>query len=356
YIDSLIREYKAGKVEEARFKAIRVPMGIYEQRTNGTYMVRVRCSGGYIAPMQLKAVAEVALRDEIPYLHVTTRQEIQLHYADLGKVKEIFTSLQRVELGTKGGGGNTIRNIMADEQAGIDSREVFDIYPYYSDLTTFLIAQNDSFTLPRKLKIAFSISEELPGYAVVNDLGFIPRIVDGERGFRVYLGGSVASRPTLGWLIHNFVPEKDFLRVAIAVKRFFSENGNRKNRHKARIRHIFYKLGAEETIRLYQTYFEAAKSEPELDYVPGTYRVTNTTPAGVPVAAGDEKAFRLWKLRYATAQKQAGYYAVILPLQHGNLTPDVLLKIAGFAEGFGNDVIRFTPASIFSSGTFPKPG
>ncbi|MCC8153843.1 MAG: hypothetical protein LIP01_06285 [Tannerellaceae bacterium] len=102
-IDSLIKEYTAGKIEEGHFKAIRVPMGIYEQRKNGTYMVRVRCTGGYITPQQLQATAETALKAGVPFLHLTTRQEIQLHYVTLDKVKEILETLQGSELGTKGG-------------------------------------------------------------------------------------------------------------------------------------------------------------------------------------------------------------------------------------------------------------
>ncbi|MCD7937256.1 MAG: hypothetical protein LUG98_10380, partial [Tannerellaceae bacterium] len=79
YMDALITDYKNGKVEETRFKAVRVPMGIYEQRRNGTYMVRVRCTGGYITPQQLLVLTETAKAVHAPFLHITTRQEIQLH-------------------------------------------------------------------------------------------------------------------------------------------------------------------------------------------------------------------------------------------------------------------------------------
>ncbi len=342
YLDSLINDYKKGTIDGARFKAARVPMGIYEQRSNGTYMVRVRCSGGYITPRQLKRLTAIATTAGVPYLHLTTRQEIQLHYVPLEKMKEVLLALQQEGLGTKGGGGNTIRNIMVDIRAGIDSRQAFDPYPYAADLTTFLIAQNDSFTLPRKLKIAFDISEEVADYALVNDLGFIPRIVEGKRGFRVYLGGSVASRPTKGWLLFNFLPEEDLFRVAIAAKRFFSENGNRKNRHKARIRHIFYKLGEEKTLELFHRYFTETKADSQLTYQPAPETIRIQTPPGTPPTITDQEAFRYWKTAYAIPQQQADLYAITLPIIHGNITADILGRLAAYATPFGEDVIRFT--------------
>ncbi|MCD8043770.1 MAG: sulfurtransferase TusA family protein [Tannerellaceae bacterium] len=341
-IDSLIREYTAGRLEEVRFKAVRVPMGIYEQRKNGTYMVRVRCTGGYISPEQLLALAQTAKAVEAPFLHITTRQEIQIHSVTLDKIKSILEPLQQTGLGTKGGGGNTIRNIMVDIRAGIDEKEVFDPFPYAADLTTFLIAQNDSFTLPRKLKIAFAISEEEADLALVNDLGFIPRIVNGERGFKVYLGGSVASKPTKGWLLFDFIPEKDFFRVALAVKRFFSENGNRKNRHQARIRHIFYKLGEEETLARFRPYFEETLKDDSLNYTSSIVSFNYHVPEERLVFPEDTEAYSLWKKRYVTRQKQDNRFAVLIPFLHGNGSPDLFEELAHFTARFGNDVIRFT--------------
>lgn len=341
YIGSQIDEFKNGTIEAAQFKATRVPMGIYEQRKDGTYMLRVRCTGGFISPQQLKALAETSIKANVPHLHVTTRQEIQVHYLDLPQIKPILEDLNAVELGTKGGGGNTIRNILVDVKSGISTEELFEVYPYAVDLTSILIAENDSFTMPRKLKIAFDISEEQADYALVNDLGFIPQIQDGKRGFKVYLGGSVASSPTLGWLLFDFLPEEDFLRVAVAAKRFFSANGNRKNRHKARIRHIFYKLGEEETIRLFNSYFEEAKKDETLTYVPSELNFTVSVP-DFPSITDNSPQYLQWKSRYAAEQKQKGSYAITVPVEHGNASPHFFLRLAEFADAFGNNTIRFT--------------
>ena len=125
YIGSLINDFKIGKIPNAQFKAVRVPMGIYEQRQNGTYMLRIRCTGGFISPEQLKEVARVGAEINASHIHITSRQELQLHTLNLNDLETAMQALKNVELGTKGGGGNTIRNILVDIRSGITKEEVF---------------------------------------------------------------------------------------------------------------------------------------------------------------------------------------------------------------------------------------
>ena len=268
YFGTLIDDFNHGTIEPVKFKGSRVPMGIYEQRKDGTYMVRVRCTGGFISPEQLKQVALTARNHNSTLLHLTSRQEIQIHNISIEQVKTILPELQLVELSSKGGGGNTVRNFLVDVNSGISHDEVFDVLPYAVDLTTFLIAQPDSFTLPRKLKIAFSTSEVNADFALINDLGFVATIKDGKRGFKVYLGGSVASNPTLGWELFDFAPEEELINIAVAAKRFFNNHGNRKNKHKARIRYIFYKEGAEKTKELFFHYYKEIKEKENIVFKP----------------------------------------------------------------------------------------
>jgi sulfite reductase (ferredoxin) len=341
YFGTLIDDFHQGKIEPVKFKGNRVPMGIYEQRKDGTYMVRVRCTGGYISPQQLKQVALTAQSHQSELLHITTRQEIQIHHILIDQVKTILPELQTVGLSSKGGGGNTVRNFLVDINDGIIQDEVFDVLPYAVDLTTRLIAEPDSFTLPRKLKIAFSTSEKNSDFAVINDLGFIPQIKDGKRGFRVYLGGSVASNPTLGWELFDFAPEEELFNIAIAAKRFFSNHGNRKNKHKARIRYIFFKEGEEKTKELFFNYYNEIKEKENIVYSPSTLEFEYKTPSFKAIE--DKSAeFKTWKQRYVLAQKQQGQFTILVPFINGNTNPDTLLKIAEFTDAFGNDVLRFT--------------
>jgi len=341
YFGTLIDDFHQGKIEPVKFKGNRVPMGIYEQRKDGTYMVRVRCTGGYISPEQLKQVALTAQGHNSTLLHITTRQEIQIHHISIDQVKTILPELQTVELSSKGGGGNTVRNFLVDVNSSISTTEVFDVLPYAVDLTTRLIAESDSFTLPRKLKIAFSTSESNADFAVINDLGFIATIKDGKRGFKVYLGGSVASNPTLGWELFDFAPEEELFNIAIAAKRFFNNHGNRKNKHKARIRYIFYKEGAEKTKELFFNYYNEIKANENFVYTPGALNFEYKAPSFEGIVL-DSEAFNIWKKRNVTAQRQDGLFATIIPFVNGNTDSYTLLKLAEFAAEFGNDVLRFT--------------
>ncbi|MDD4971336.1 MAG: sulfurtransferase TusA family protein [Paludibacter sp.] len=341
YFGTLIDDFKQGKTEPVKFKGNRVPMGIYEQRKDGTYMVRVRCTGGFISPEQLKQVALTAQYHNSTLLHITTRQEIQIHHISIEQVKTILPDLQAVELSSKGGGGNTVRNFLVDVNSGISTTEVFDVLPYAVDLTTRLIAEPDSFTLPRKLKIAFSTSETNADFALINDLGFIATIKDGKRGFKVYLGGSVASNPTLGWELFAFAPEEDLVNIAVAAKRFFNNHGNRKNKHKARIRYIFYKEGEEKTKELFFNYYNEIKENEDFVFKPGKLAFEYKIPTFDAVKLYSEE-FVNWRKRNVSTQRQNGLYSTIVPFVNGNTDSESLLKIAEFATEFGNDVLRFT--------------
>lgn len=342
YFGTLIDDFHQGKIEPVKFKGSRVPMGIYEQRKDGTYMVRIRCTGGYISPEQLKQVALTAQEHQSSHLHITSRQEIQIHQIAIDQVKTILPELQEVGLSSKGGGGNTVRNILVDIYSGISTDEVFDVLPYAVDLTTKLIAEPDSFSLPRKLKIAFSTNEEKADFAVINDLGFIAKIKDGKRGFKVYLGGSVASNPTLGWELFNFIPEEELYNIALAAKQFFNNHGNRKNKHKARIRYIFFKEGVEKTKELFFKYYDGIKANAPITYSTNGLDFIYKTP-DFETIENLKEPFILWKKRYTTAQKQSGLFSVLVPFNNGNTNSETLLKIAEFAASFGNDVLRFTP-------------
>ena len=353
YNQRLIEQFKQGEISGAQLKSNRVPMGIYEQRQDGHFMLRIRCTGGLITPRQLRRVAEVARQVECSHIHITTRQEVQIHDVSIDQATPALLSLQEEGLATQGGGGNTIRNMLVNELGGISNHQTFDPYPYAIGLTTRLIAEKDSWSMPRKLKIAFDLNEPDANFSLVADLGFIPLIKDGQRGFRVLLGGSVASNPHKGWQVFDFLPEKDLFRAAKAAKNFFNLNGNRKNRHKARIRYIFYKNGEEETKRLYFEEYDKLGADASLDFEPAVLPFEYKVPTFAPINNKSE-AFKTWKRRYA--QKQSignGYYAVI-PFLHGNTSPEVFAKIADFLEEFGNDVIRFTPRQNMQVRNIPE--
>lgn len=342
YTESLIQKYNAGEISAGELKSNRVPMGIYEQRKNHHHMLRVRCAGGLITPAQLKEVAFVGHQVSASHLHLTTRQEIQIHNVDLQDAVPALRKLQKYGLSTQGGGGNTVRNMMVNDRSGLTAEEAFDVYPYVEELTSRLIAEKDSFTMPRKYKVAFDYNVEDANASYVADLGLQAVVKDGQRGFRVLIAGSTASNPHVGWEVFPFLPEVDLYRAAKALKNWFHKYGNRRNRHRARMRHVFYRYGEAEAKRMYMDEFNALKQDGSLDfYAPATVMApAHHNPPFAPDTF-DHPSFRLWKQRYAHQAKDGLWYAYIA-ISHGNGSPEFFAQIADYMQAYGDDVLRFT--------------
>ena len=356
YTQSLIDQFKAGEIQAGQLKSNRVPMGIYEQRKNQHYMLRLRCAGGLVTPEQLAKIAFVGHQLSTSHLHVTTRQEIQIHNVDIEDAVPALRKLEKVGISSAGGGGNTVRNMMVDDRSGLTAEEEFDVYPYVEELTSRLIAEKDSFTMPRKYKVAIDTSVDTANYSYIADLGLQARIKDGKRGFRVLIAGSAASNAHTGWEVFGFLPEKDLYRAAKALKNWFHKYGNRRNRHKARMRYVFYKYGTEEAKRLYLEEFEALKKDPSIDFEAPALPLEHHKPSFSALGEKegnnastyfDREAFETWKRRYAHKQTNAEglkenlWYAYI-PLRHGNNSTDFFAEVAEYLGNYGNDVIRFT--------------
>ena len=345
YTQSLIDQFKAGEIQAGQLKSNRVPMGIYEQRKNQHYMLRLRCAGGLVTPEQLAKIAFVGHQLSTSHLHVTTRQEIQIHNVDIEDAIPALKKLEKVGISSAGGGGNTVRNMMVDDRSGLTADEEFDVYPYVEELTSRLIAEKDSFTMPRKYKVAIDTSVATANYSYIADLGLQARIKDGQRGFRVLIAGSAASNAHTGWEVFDFLPEKDLYRAAKALKNWFHKYGNRRNRHKARMRYVFYKYGTEEAKRLYLEEFEELKKDGSIDFEAPALPLEHHKPGFPALKAPTD--FETWKRRYAHKQTNAeglkeNLWYAYLPLRHGNNSTDFFAEVAEYLGNYGNDVIRFT--------------
>lgn len=347
--------YRSQSVSPVEFKAFRVPMGVYEQRKNEVYMARIRATGGVIDPQQLLAVIDIALANGSDLLHVTTRAEVQILNLQLERMENVLRALQEAGLATKGGGGNTVRNILVSEWSGIGQEETFDTTPYAMALTDMVVPEGDSYLMPRKMKIAFSSDENYVDYAGINDIGLVAQVRDGKRGFRVYIGGGAGSKPATGWLWREFLPAEDLYTLVKALKTFFCEHGNRKDKYKARIRFIFYKLGQDETFRLIDRYFDEQKAADKhladrtAEFADEATVRPTVSYSPVTLTADEETAFAQWQRRYVTPQRQSGYASVVIPLVWGNISLadgaslQKLREVIQLAARFGRHTVRFTP-------------
>jgi len=340
-LDALIQKFRNGDLEATALKARRVPFGCYEQRKDGTYMVRVRATGGDATPAQLTRLAELAGQYGSPFVHITTRQEFQIHDVAIENVIPVMRALLPVGLSSRGGGGNTVRNIVVSPTAGIDPDEIFDPSPYAFALTTRLIAEPDSWNLPRKLKIAFSNTPADTAYAQFTDLGFIAAVREGVHGFKVYVAGGFGAKSSVGHLLHDFIPATGIYIVAEAVKLFFDRHGNRKNRNAARLRFLWEQLGEERFLQLYREQFDAVAARPDAKLKPAPLDEAAPSVVLAPLTI-EHEAYTAWKQRYVRAQRQPGLYSIVIPAKLGNIASGDLKQLAAFSSAFGNRALRAT--------------
>ena len=191
---SEVAVFLAGDIEPAEFRTYLASMGIYEQRKAGEFMVRVRIGAALATRAQVERIAELGKQYGNGILHVTTRQDIQIHGIKIEDTPDVLDSLLEVGLSSRGGGGNTVRNVTACSRAGVCPREVFNVAPYAIATAEYLLADESSFKLPRKFKLVFSGCPEDCALASIADLGFFAHRKDGVDGFAVYCGGGLAVR------------------------------------------------------------------------------------------------------------------------------------------------------------------
>ena len=334
------QRFKSGAISAAEYRSFRVPRGVYEQREADTYMLRARCPAGTVLPQQMRALASVSRRYGNGVLHLTTRQDIQVHRVLLDQIHPALMELHATGLSTRGGGGNTVRNITGCYDAGVCVRETFDVSPYVIGLTESLLPDPLSYQLPRKYKIAFSGCSRDCAAATVNDLGFIAKERHGSKGFAVYVGGGMGAESRTGQRFAEFVPADEIHLVAEAMKRVFDQHGNRKNRQKARIRFLVEQVGLDRFRELYEQQLAELRGPnqpaieirpiPEPPQSPGHER---------PQPGGD---FLRWRKRNVVPQKQNGYYLVQVPLFLGDIDAEKLDQLSHVVERFGERAARAT--------------
>ncbi len=332
-----VARFLQGQIKPEVFKAYRVPMGIYEQRESEKYMVRVRCGAGLITPDQLSHMAQLSQEYGNGTLHVTTRQDIQIHEVSIEDTVSVMESLLEVGLSARGGGGNTVRNVSVSPYAGVCPDEVFDVTPHAIAVTEYLLQDRSSFALPRKYKIALSGSSHDDAFASITDLGFFAKIQDGVRGFEVYAAGGMGANPRLGIKIESFVPEAEIFVVAEAIKQVFEAHGDRSNRKKARLRYVLARLGDDLFIQTYLEQKQSVLKEGLRGDIPSVRQIL-TPPEPLDTLASLPADTHL----DVRPEKTAGYVTVRLSLPLGDISAEEARVIAECAESLGIEYLRTT--------------
>jgi sulfite reductase (ferredoxin) len=370
---------KQNKIEERVFAETRLRRGVYGQRydngqrDDGIQVQRLRFPAGDLtkgpetfwdAPgmqrikvpfgglniEQMELLAELADEYSDGILHVTTRQDFQLHYVHIEDTPDLMRRLASVDMTTREACGNSVRNVTACPLAGVCHDEAFDVTPYSDALFKFLLGHDDTQDFGRKFKIAFSGCEQHAcGLVMMHDLGLLAQVkeVDGERkrGFKVFVGGGLGTIPYQAQVLAEFAAEDEILPLAQATARVFARLGEKRNRNRARVKFLVESLGIEEFRRLI---YEELKTLPHDDtwtnYIEDLpkYQETPLKPGfslnGEPLP----EKFDEWYSTNVYPQRQMGYSVVTVNLPLGDITSDQMYQLADLARQYAGDNVRTT--------------
>lgn len=338
-----------GEWEENQFIGFRLKQGVYGQRQPNVQMIRVKLPFGGVTPEQMDAFAEVAERfAPLRKGHITTRQNIQLHHIPLAKAAEALFVLGKAGLSTREACGNTVRNVTGDPWAGIQEGELFDPTPYAGAFARFWLRNPLSQLLPRKFKVAFTGTDADNAITGIHDLGFIPRIQDGVKGFEVVVGGGLSIMARNAPVLAPFVSTDEYLRLSEAVVRIFEKADElRKNRSKARLKFLVHRVGIEEFRRMVDEELKGdwASKDFRPDRLLYIHDEEKNAPPRKPLYQqpnGDMAAFSAFVSANVRAQRQQGFSAVEVKVTRGDLKPEQFRGIATLMREYCGGYARMT--------------
>ena len=365
---------KQGKIEDKLFAETRLRRGAYGQRydngqrhdgettrelafpSNGLTkgpdtvwdapgMMRVKIPYGQLNAEQLEVHCDLAEEYSDQILHVTTRQDIQLHFIHIDDTPDLMRRLAATGITTREACGNAVRNVTACQYSGVCKDESFDVTPYAQAITDFLMGHDDTMDFGRKFKIAFSGCEDKPcGLTTFHDMGALARVKDGQRGFKVVVGGGLGAVPYKAWTYSEFVPEAELFPLSQAISRVFGQLGEKQNRSRARIKFLIKKLGIDEFVRLVEIERKNLRHDPRWTAFLSDLEKLDDKPGkpGSELEAAVSGGFEDWARHNVRDQKQSGYGVVLVKLPLGDFTPLQGRAIADISREFGASAVRLT--------------
>jgi len=347
-LERKIMEFREGKIPEEKFRSLRLARGVYGQRQQGVQMVRIKLPYGKMTLAQWKRIADVSDKFSNGNLHLTTRQDIQIHFVSLESTPELWSSLEEDNITIREACGNTVRNVTASDTAGIDPEEPFDVTPYANAVFEYFLRKPFCQEMGRKFKIAFSSSERDTALVFMHDLGAIPLIkkINGKevRGFIVLVGGGLGAQPHLAITTHEFLEEDLLLPYIEAVLRVFDRHGERNSRHKARIKFLLQQIGIEKFNELVSAE-QKAVDEKRIKIDTSSFE-SAALPEGVlpteKIQVNNPLNFEIWKKTNVKKQKQDGYFFVYVRVPNGNISSGTTRRLIEKLQTVIADDVRVT--------------
>ncbi|WP_435355256.1 nitrite reductase [Emticicia sp. SJ17W-69] len=343
-LERKIRLFREGKIHEEKFRSLRLARGVYGQRQQGVQMVRIKLPYGKMTLAQWKRIADISDEYSTGNLHFTTRQDIQIHFVSLERTPELWAKLEEENVTLREACGNTVRNITASPTAGIDPNEPFDVTPYVHATFEYFLRNPVCQEMGRKFKMSFSNTDDDTALSYMHDLGFIPKMQDGKRGFKIMLGGGLGAQPQLAHLAYEFLEEDAIIPFVEAVLRVFDRHGERNSRHKARLKFLIAKIG-------FDAFMELVEAE-KLSLKVKTFKVdtekfeqkisTDSEKNNSELSTQNSELYNAWLKTNAFAQKQAGYFGVFVRVPLGNISSTVSRSLIEKLAGYVADDVRVT--------------
>jgi sulfite reductase (ferredoxin) len=340
-LEKKIYAFQQGNIGEEKFRSLRLARGVYGQRQPGVQMIRIKIPMGRFTARQLNRIADVSDEFSTGNLHITTRQDIQLHYVQLNRTPELWTELEKDEITLREACGNTVRNVTASIFAGIDPLEPFDVTPFAEAFFTHFLRNPVCQELGRKIKVAFSSSNADTAYTFFHDLGFIPVIERGNWGFKMLLGGGIGAQPRSADILYDFIGIDELLPISEAIIRVFDRYGERNRRNKARLKFLIKEVGITQFMEWVSIERKAIKG------IPAILKGKETIFSPSKFFASDppiDLHYEKWLITNVFKQKQEGYFAVGIPIKNGNFSSEVARKLADIILIYTGDDSRFSPS------------
>ena len=343
-----VKLFRQGKYDEDSFRRFRLQHGAYGTRMTGDYaMVRIKLPAGEVYPDQIEEISKLSEQYSIGSAHLSTRENIQLHWVVLEDVSEIFRGLAKVGLTSREACGNSVRNVMCSPLSGVCPHEEFDATPYALATARFFLRNPMAQNLPRKFKFNFTCCEK-HGMVRIVDVGLIPQVqkTDGltQRGFKIFLGGGLGNRSFVGHQLEDFTPQEDLLYTSIAVMRIFDRLGDRKNLARNRMRYLVNDMGWEKFQNL--VFKERAIVRATQSVITQLDVDDDDAPSQIkrPVRISDESGgsvapdgYARWLKTNTVRQTQEGYRCVFLTLEAGDITASQLYGLADIIRNFSSE-------------------
>lgn len=346
-LERKIRLFKEGKIDEERFRSLRLARGVYGQRQFGVQMIRIKLPFGRVTSEQLHRIADVSDEYSRGRLHITTRQDIQIHHVSLDRTPELWAELEKNDITLREACGNAVRNITASETAGIDIHEVFDVSPYADATFKFFLRNPICQEMGRKFKMSFSGTDDDSAISFIHDIGFIAktkRVNDKTiRGFKVLLAGGLGSQPRHADVAYKFLDADKIIPFIEGVLRVIDRYGERVKRAKARLKFLVKDFGLEQFLNLVEEEQKALAYKTYLintDAFDNAIEVNNSVVPTVDIKNQD--AFELWKSLNVIKQKQDGLYAIGIKVFLGDFYTDKARLLANLIKTYANNELRLT--------------